>query len=71
MNFETSIECDSDRVNHGIILQKFSRSYISTKKSKINSESSTECNSDKENDEKILQKYSKSFTSMKKFQNEH
>jgi hypothetical protein len=60
MNFETSSEYNSDKVNHDKTLQKYSKYYISTKKSKMNMETTTECISDKLNHGTTLKKYPKS-----------
>jgi hypothetical protein len=70
MNFETSSDCNNEKVNHDKTLQKYAKSCVSTKKNPKGTVKQTECNSDKVNHNITLQKYSKSYNSMNKFQNE-
>jgi hypothetical protein len=60
MNFETSTECNSDKVSHHTTLQTYSKSYITTTKFQNELETTKECNNYKVNHEKTLQKYPKS-----------
>ena len=59
MHFETSIECNTDKINHDTILQKISQvMHFKRKKSKMHFEKST-----------ALQKYPKSYISNDKLPN--
>jgi hypothetical protein len=57
MYFETSTECNTDKINHDTTLQKYLKAYVSNEKnSKMPFETLTDSNFDKINHDTTLEK---------------